>query len=157
MPLTIKTKILGAAILCYSGKTFDGTTLETQQIVYITNNSDKTFLTWEACTALDIIATNFPTLGETDESANASMNIVHETVDDADILKNDGNDTSDSDNTAMNIEGEVHWTTWQQSGHQMWLPQTRTSTCDAYQISISCYGGRSYGSSTLPTRSVQIK
>ena len=56
--------ILGAAILRFSGKSPNGEPRETRQITYITDNSDKLFLSREACIALGIITTMFPTVGE---------------------------------------------------------------------------------------------
>ena len=55
--------ILGAAILRLSGKSPNGEPRETRQITYITDNSDKLFLSREACIALGIITTRFPTVG----------------------------------------------------------------------------------------------
>ncbi|KAK3737415.1 hypothetical protein QZH41_000673 [Actinostola sp. cb2023] len=57
-------QILGAVILRFSGKSKPGQTLETQQIVNVTNDSDKLFLSRETCTALGMISGNFPTVGE---------------------------------------------------------------------------------------------
>ena len=56
--------ILGAAILRFSGKSPNGEPRETRQITYITDNSDKLFLSREACIALGIITTRLPTVGE---------------------------------------------------------------------------------------------
>ncbi|CAG2222071.1 unnamed protein product [Mytilus edulis] len=56
--------ILGAVILRISGKSQDKNELETRQIVYITDSSDKFFLSKEACITLGIISENFPTIGE---------------------------------------------------------------------------------------------
>ena len=57
-------RILGAAILCLSGKGPNGEIRETRQMVYVTDNSDKLFLSREACTALGMITAQFPTIGE---------------------------------------------------------------------------------------------
>ena len=57
-------KILGAVNLRFSGCSKSGQPLESQQIVYITNDADKLFLSWEICTALGMISPNFPTLHE---------------------------------------------------------------------------------------------
>lgn len=57
-------KILGAVILRFSGKSKSGETLESQQIVYVTSDSDKLFLSRETCKALGMISKNFPTVGE---------------------------------------------------------------------------------------------
>ena len=73
IPVTLKMhaannrniKILGATIIHFSGTNSAGEMFETRQVVYITDSSDKLFLSREACTALDIITDNFPTIGET--------------------------------------------------------------------------------------------
>ena len=57
-------KIIGALILRLSGTSRGGKTLETRQIVYITPDSDKLFLSREACSSLGIIPSTFPTIGE---------------------------------------------------------------------------------------------
>ena len=51
-------------VLPSSGKSPNGEPRETRQITYITDNSDKLFLSREACIALGIITTRFPTVGE---------------------------------------------------------------------------------------------
>ena len=56
--------ILGAAILRFSGKSKPGQHLETRQIVYVTTDSDKLFLSRETCEALGMISGHFPTVGE---------------------------------------------------------------------------------------------
>ena len=56
-------KILGATILCLSATGPDGQTLETRQMTYITDASDKLFLSQEACITLGIIQETFPTIG----------------------------------------------------------------------------------------------
>ena len=58
-------KILGAVILRFSGKSPFGKTFESQQIVYVTNDSDKLFLSRETYTALGMITYNFSKVGET--------------------------------------------------------------------------------------------
>ena len=52
--------ILGAAIMRFSGTSPSGQTLETRQIVYVTSDSDKLFLSRETCTALGMISEQFP-------------------------------------------------------------------------------------------------
>ena len=64
-------KILGAIILRFTGRSPSGQTLETRQIVYVTSDADKLFLSREACTALRMISENFPTVGETLSKAMA--------------------------------------------------------------------------------------
>ncbi|CAG2254453.1 unnamed protein product [Mytilus edulis] len=58
----------------------DKNELETRQIVYITDSSDKFFLSKEACITLGIISENFPTIGE-----------ITGSVTDTSALKNDEN------------------------------------------------------------------
>ena len=57
--------ILAATILRFSGKCKSGATLETREITYVTDSSDKLFLSREACIALGIISESFPIIGET--------------------------------------------------------------------------------------------
>ena len=56
--------IIGAAILRFSGKSPYGEPRETRQITYITDNSDKLFLSREACISLGMITATFPMVGE---------------------------------------------------------------------------------------------
>ena len=56
--------ILGAAILRFSGIGKPGHSLETRQITYITDCSDRIFLSREACIQLGMISEAFPTVGE---------------------------------------------------------------------------------------------
>ena len=65
-------KILGAIVLRFSGTSQSGQTRETRQIVYITNDSNKLFLSRETCTALGIISGNFPTVGEAPQPSTAN-------------------------------------------------------------------------------------
>ena len=65
-------KILGAIVLRFSGTSQSGQTRETRQIVYITNDSNKLFLSRETCTALGIISGNFPTVGEVPQPRTAN-------------------------------------------------------------------------------------
>ena len=62
-------KILGAIILRFSGESTHGQTLETRQIVYVTHDSDKLFLSRATCKALGMIPGSFPTVGETPQSS----------------------------------------------------------------------------------------
>ena len=57
-------RILGAVILRFSGRSPAGKALESRQIVYVTSDSDKLFLSRETCMALGIITKTFPTVGE---------------------------------------------------------------------------------------------
>ena len=65
-------KILGAIILRFSGTSQSGQTRETQQIIDITNDLNKLFLSWETCTALGIISSNFPTVSEAPQPNTAN-------------------------------------------------------------------------------------
>ncbi len=66
--------ILWAVILRFSGKDPSGKLVETRQMTYVTNNSDKVFLSREACINLGLITEAFPMVGE---FANTSE--VHDT------------------------------------------------------------------------------
>ena len=65
-------EILGAIVLRLSGTSQSGQTRETRQIVYITNDSNKLFLSRETCRALEIISGNFPTMGEAPQPSTAN-------------------------------------------------------------------------------------
>ena len=58
-------KILGAIILRFTGRSPSRQILETRQIVYVTSDADKLFLSQEGFTALRLISKNFPTVCET--------------------------------------------------------------------------------------------
>ena len=66
-------RILGATILRLSGK-HKGEERSTRQIVYVTDHTDKLFLSREACTDLGIISTTFPTMDEA-EGQNPAISI----------------------------------------------------------------------------------
>ena len=70
--------ILGAAILRFSGKDSMGRPLETRQMTYITDNSDKLFISKEACIALGIIPENFPELGSADALQHPSTSVLQD-------------------------------------------------------------------------------
>jgi hypothetical protein len=72
--------ILGAVILRLSGKDPSGNPVETRQIVYVTDNSNKFFMSREACVALGMITKNFPTIGEVAGSSNDAANATEDTV-----------------------------------------------------------------------------
>ena len=57
-------KILGAVAITYTGESKSGLTLETRQITYVTDSTDKVFLSREACVELGMISKDFPTIGE---------------------------------------------------------------------------------------------
>ena len=55
-----RIRILGATILRLSGKNTEGEERSTRQMVYVTDNTDKLFLSREACVDLGIIPNTFP-------------------------------------------------------------------------------------------------
>lgn len=65
-------KILGAIVLRFSGQSHSGKILETLQIVYVTSDTDKLFLSREACTALGMVTKNFPSVGEMNKEDKAA-------------------------------------------------------------------------------------
>ena len=72
IPVTLKMhaannkgiRILGAVVLRISGKDNDGNKVETRQVTYVTDSTDKFFLSREACIELGMISTTFPSVGE---------------------------------------------------------------------------------------------
>jgi len=61
-----KITILGAVILELNGTSTKGRNHTTKQIVYVTDESDKFFLSRHACMELGMISTTFPRIGEVD-------------------------------------------------------------------------------------------
>lgn len=57
-------RILGAAVIRFAGVSDDARRLETRQIAYVTDTSDRIFLSRTACVDLGMISDRFPTLGE---------------------------------------------------------------------------------------------
>ena len=55
--------ILGASIIRFSGCSSSGKQYQTRQIVYVTNDADKLFLSREACRKLGMISDLFPAIG----------------------------------------------------------------------------------------------
>ena len=82
-------KILGAAVIRYSGETESGHIVETRQITYITDSTDKVFLSREACVELGMISKNFPAIGEI-HTDNASPVIDGSTSDVGTTPSHDG-------------------------------------------------------------------
>ena len=88
IPVTLKMhaangngiKILGATILRISGTDDHGDNIETRQMTYITDCSDKLFLSREACVALGIISDSFPSIGEINGSAIADMLVNNDSL-----------------------------------------------------------------------------
>lgn len=76
MPQTI----IGAPFLRMSGLDNHGEPVETRQMTYVTDNSDKLFLSREACVALGIIPDSFPSVGTCTCSENMiATNSLQET------------------------------------------------------------------------------
>ena len=65
--------ILGAAILRFSGKDKSGNLIETRQVTYVTDNSDKLFLSREACICLGMIPDTFPTIGQIKSQSTSNV------------------------------------------------------------------------------------
>ena len=65
-------RILGATILRLAGKDNKGEKQSTRQMVYVTDNTDKIFLSREACVDLGIIPKTFPTIGDTEKAKSAN-------------------------------------------------------------------------------------
>ena len=65
-------RILGATILRLSGKNNMGEEKSTRQMVYVTDKSDKLFLSREACIDLGIIPNKFPTMDEAEGTNSIS-------------------------------------------------------------------------------------
>ena len=77
--------ILGAVILRLTGTTTPGQHLETRQIAYVTNESDRLFISRETCQDLGIISERFPTIGEThspqhNHTATTSVGSADDTI-----------------------------------------------------------------------------
>ncbi len=64
--------ILVAVTFRFSGKSKDGQALNTCQVTYITDNSDKLFLSREPCIGLGMISRSFPQIGELTLSATTN-------------------------------------------------------------------------------------
>lgn len=64
--------ILGAVILRYTGADLHNNEVSTRQLTYVTDCCDKLFLSREACVALGMISSQFPTIGEASTQAAAS-------------------------------------------------------------------------------------
>ena len=55
-------KILGAVILRFSGKYSSGEVIETCQVVYATDSTDRIYISCKGCVALGFISKDFPTV-----------------------------------------------------------------------------------------------
>ena len=73
-------KILGAMALRLTGKNADGNTVNTRQLTYVTDNSDKFFLSKEACTALGIVSSEFPKISNAADSSE-DQNLETDSID----------------------------------------------------------------------------
>ena len=67
-------KILGALLLRMSSKDSSGQVVETRQMTYVTDSSDKLFLSREACINLGIITDNFPEIHASQQYSAAALN-----------------------------------------------------------------------------------
>ena len=72
--------ILGAIILRLSGKDQSGGERTTRQIIYITDSTDKLFLSRGACVDLGIVSTQFPVVGEVPIQADHLMSSTADSV-----------------------------------------------------------------------------
>ena len=61
-------KILGAAIVRLCGISKTGKQLETTQMLYVTDNTDKLFISRKACISLGMITKDFPAIGTAQKS-----------------------------------------------------------------------------------------
>ena len=85
IPVTLKMhaannkgiRILGAVVLRISGKDNDGNKVETRQVTYVTDSTDKFFLSRDACIELGMISTTFPSVGEMERSTD-TLSSIHE-------------------------------------------------------------------------------
>lgn len=59
-----KINVLGAVILRLCGTSSSGDRIETRQLAYVTDSTNKFFLSREACVQLGLISKGFPTIGE---------------------------------------------------------------------------------------------
>ena len=67
-------KILGAMALRITGRDARGDPVETRQLTYVTDNSDKFFISREACADLGVVSNTFPIVGEA-TAATPNQNI----------------------------------------------------------------------------------
>ena len=65
--------ILGATILRFSGQDEAGSVVETRQLAYVTDTSDRLFLSKEACIALGMITDRFPSVGEVNQDQHSNQ------------------------------------------------------------------------------------
>jgi len=72
-------KILGAMALRITGSDARGDPVETRQLTYVTDNSDKFFISREACADLGVVSNTFPIVGE------ATATTVNQNIEDNDI------------------------------------------------------------------------
>jgi len=65
--------ILGAVIFRLCGMDQPGSERVTRQIIYVTDSTDKFFLSWEACIDMGIISIHFPVIGEVPIPADCQL------------------------------------------------------------------------------------
>ena len=76
-----KINILGAAIVNFSGKNPNGDTVQTKQMVYATDATNRVYISEEACAQLGMLPTKFPLIGATSGIVvtAAQMNLSRDT------------------------------------------------------------------------------
>ena len=107
-------KILGAVILRLTGNSTNGKNVQTRQITYVTDESDKLFISREACVKLGIIPSSFPTIGEAfkpDSCSNVDENLIP------------GSRSPLADSTQTNCE----------------CPRRQFTTCKTFQVTVPRY------------------
>ena len=100
-----KTIIFGAVILLISEKSHNGTHCKTRQIVYVTNKSDKFFLSRQACTELGIISVSFLTIGEVDDNKSSTLNASTDTSVEIIVIATTTTSTSESPKSTLTSNG----------------------------------------------------
>ena len=117
--------ILDAVILRFSGRSPSGNALESRQIVYVTSDSDKLFLSRETCTALGIITKHFPMVGETLQTCSS---IEPDTACDATAQPCSDSDTHTPESTIsppVHLSTSHHTTT---EAHHTPIPSNRNQS-----------------------------
>ena len=84
-----RINIKGALILRIYGQSPSGERLETRQIVYFTDTTDRLFLSKQACVTLGIISDRFPTIGETVSTPTIGETASTATPSPADLASSD--------------------------------------------------------------------
>jgi len=69
-------RILGAVVMRFSGTSSTAEKVESRQIVYVTDTTDRVFLSRAACVDLGMISRDFPTIGEVSHTSSADMDTI---------------------------------------------------------------------------------